>query len=379
MVTFDAIVVGLGTHGSAAAAALSRRGLRVLGLERFGRGEAFGSSSGWTRMIRRAYFEDPIYVPLVRASWDRWRELEGETGLSLLTQTGGLYGGPTGSRPVAGAIRSAEQHGLAHEVIDADEIHRRWPVFEPAPDTVGLVEVQAGSIRIDRAIEAHLLVAERHGSMLEFGRRVVDWRPAGDGGFEVEDANGAVVGAAHLVLTAGPWLGAILPDLHLPLQVERECPCWFSPTVDPASVGADRLPVWVMMDGGAAFYGKPHDPEFGLNVSIHHWGTYVDPDEVDRVVGPEDVARIRSFLRVRMPSANGPLANATVCLYTNTPDERFIIDRHPAADGVAFASACSGHGFKFAPVIGDILADLVTAGTTSWQIDAFRAGRFASN
>ena len=233
MVTFDAIVVGLGTHGSAAAAALSRRGLRVLGLERFGRGDAFGSSSGWTRMIRLAYFEDPIYVPLVRASWDRWRELEGETGVSLLTQTGGLYGGPTGSRPVAGAIRSAEEHGLAHEVIDADEIHRRWPIFEPAPDTVGLVEVQAGSIRIDRAIEAHLLVAERHGAMLEFGRRVVDWRPAGGGGFEVEDANGAVVGAAHLVLTAGPWLGAILPDLHLPLQVEREMPVLVQPDRRP--------------------------------------------------------------------------------------------------------------------------------------------------
>ena len=262
-------------------------------------------------------------------------------------------------------------------MIDADEIHRRWPIFEPAPDTVGLVEVQAGSIRIDRAIEAHLLVAERHGSMLEFGRRVVDWRPAGDGGFEVEDANGAVVGAAHLVLTAGPWLGAILPDLHLPLQVERECPCWFSPTVDPASVGADRLPVWVMMDGGAAFDGKPHDPEFGLNVSIHHWGTYVDPDEVDRVVEPEDVERIRSFLRVRMPSANGPGERNGV-LYTNTPDERFIIDRHPAADGVAFASACSGHGFKFAPVIGDILPT-GNRGHNSWQIDAFRAGRFASN
>jgi sarcosine oxidase len=168
-----------------------------------------------------------------------------------------------------------------------------------------------------------------------------------------------------------------VPDLRLPLQVERECPCWFCPTVDPASVGADRLPIWVMTDQGTAFYGIPHDPELGLKVSIHHWGTYVDPDEVDRVVNPEDVERVRSFLRVRMPSANGPLTNAKVCLYTNTPDEHFIIDRHPAADGVAFVSACSGHGFKFAPLIGDILADLVTTGATAWPIDAFRARRFA--
>jgi sarcosine oxidase len=377
METFDSIVVGLGTHGSAAAAALARRGQRLLGLERFGRGEAHGSSGGWSRMIRLAYFEDPVYVPLARASWDRWRQLETETGSSFLTRTGGLYAGPADSRPVAGAIRSAQEHSLAHEVIDSDEIHRRWPIFEPAPDIFGLLEEQAGSVRIDQANAAHLAVAEQHGARLEFGRRVVDWRPTPGGGFEVETGDGTVVGAEHLVLAAGPWIGEFVRDLRLPLQVERECPCWFTPTVDPASVGADRLPIWVMMDEGTAFYGIPHDPDLGLKVSIHHWGTFVDPDEVDRVVGPADVERIRTFLRARMPTANGPLANATVCLYTNTPDDAFIVDRHPAAAGVAFASACCGHGFKFAPLIGDILADLALNGSTSYVIDRFRAERFA--
>jgi sarcosine oxidase len=377
METFDSIVVGLGTHGSAAAASLARRGQRLLGLERFGRGEAHGSSGGWSRMIRLAYFEDPVYVPLARASWDRWRQLETETGSSFLTRTGGLYAGPADSRPVAGAIRSAQEHSLAHEVIDSDEIHRRWPIFEPAPDIFGLLEEQAGSVRIDQANAAHLAVAEQHGARLEFGRRVVDWRPTPGGGFEVETGDGAVVGAEHLVLATGPWIGDFVPDLRLPLQVERECPCWFTPTVDPASVGADRLPIWVMMDEGTAFYGIPHDPDLGLKVSIHHWGTFVDPDEVDRVVGPADVERIRTFLRARMPTANGPLANATVCLYTNTPDDAFIVDRHPAAAGVAFASACCGHGFKFAPLIGDILADLALNGSTSYVIDRFRAERFA--
>lgn len=377
METFDAIVVGLGAHGSAAAAALARRGQRVLGLERFGRGEAFGSSGGWSRMIRLVYFEDPVYVPLAGASWVRWRELEAETGASFMAQTGGLYAGPIDSRPVSGAIRSAREHGLAHEVVDADEIHRRWPIFEPAADTVGLVEEQAGSVRIDHANAAHQLVAERHGARLEFGRRVVDWRPSAGGGFEVELAEGTVIGAEHLVLTAGPWLGDLVPDLRLPLQVERECPCWFSPTVEPSSIGADRLPVWVMSHEGTTFYGIRHDPALGLKVSIHHWGTFVDPDEVDRVVGPGDVERIRAFMRVRMPAANGPLATSAVCLYTNTPDEAFVIDRHPAASGVAFASACSGHGFKFAPLVGDILADLVTDGATTWPIGTFRADRFA--
>ena len=299
MESFDAIVVGLGAHGSAAVASLARRGQRVLGLERFGRGEAFGSSGGWSRMIRLVYFEDPSYVPLARASWDRWRDLEREADTGILTQTGGLYAGPADSRPVAGAIRSAQEHRLAHEVLDADEIHRRWPIFEPAPDTVGLAEEQAGALRIDRANAAHLAVAERHGARLAFGRQVVAWQSTA-GGHE-----------------------------------------------------------------GTVFYGMPHDPDLGLKVSIHHWGTFVGPDEVERVVSPADVERVRSFLRTRMPAANGPLASAMVCFYTNTPDDGFVIDRHPTARGVAFASACSGHGFKFAPLIGDILADLVMGQPTT--------------
>jgi sarcosine oxidase len=377
MRTFDAIVVGLGAHGSAAAAALGRRGLTVLGLERFGRGEEMGSSGGRSRMIRLANFEDPAYVPLALASWDRWRALEAESGSDILTVTGGLYAGPTDSPPVAGSIRSAKTHGLEHEVIDADEIHRRWPIFELDPGTIGLLEQKAGTLRADRAIAAHLGVAERRGATLEFGRQVVDWRPASGGGFEVETADGHVVGAAHLVLTAGAWVGSLVPDLQLPLQVERESVCWFTPNVDPASIGADRMPMWVVASGGQAYYGFRHDPELGLKISIHHWGVYVDPDEVDRVVGPADVERVRAFARRHMPAANGPVAGTKVCLYTNTPDEAFVIDRHPAAAGVAFASACAGHGFKYAPLVGEILADLVLSGSTSWPIGSFRADRFS--
>lgn len=376
METFDAIVVGLGVHGSAAAAALAGRGQRVLGLDRFGRGESMGSSGGWSRMIRLVYFEGARYVPLARASWDRWLALEEQAGVSLLRRTGGMYAGPAGSRPVVGSIASARAYAIAHEVIDAAEIHRRWPILEPPEDTLAIVEEQAGAMRIDRAVDALRGRAEAGGATLRFGRRLVDWRPAAGGGFEVELADGEVVGAEHLVLTTGPWTAEFVPDVDLPLSVEREVPMWFSPTVDPASVGADRLPVWVMADGGTTFYGIPHDPDLGLKVSIHHWGEPADPDAVDRVVRPSDVERIRTFVRRRMPAADGPLANAEVCLYTNTPDEAFVIDRHPAAPGVAFATACSGHGFKFAPVVGEILADLVLDGATSWPIEPFRADRF---
>jgi len=375
MNTFDAIVVGLGSHGSAAAATLARRGQRVLGIERYGRGETMGSSSGWSRFIRIAHFEHPWLAPLATASWDRWLGLEREVGSPLLTRTGGLYGGPPASTIVAGARESADDHHVAHEVLDAAEIHGRWPILEPAEDTVAVLEEQAGTIRIDRAIEAHLRVAERGGARLDFGRRLVDWRPAAGGGFEVETADGRVDGAAHLVITTGPWIGEFVPDLRLPLTVEREVPMWFRPTVEPSSVGADRLPVWVLRDADTFFYGVPYDTELGLKVSIHHWGTFVDPDTVDREVGEAEVDRVRAFMRRRMPAANGKLVAAKVCLYTNTPDETFVIDRHPAAPGVAYASACSGHGFKFAPVIGEILADLVTTGSTTWPIDRFQASR----
>jgi sarcosine oxidase len=153
---------------------------------------------------------------------------------------------------------------------------------------------------------------------------------------------------------------------------------WFEPRVAPASIGADRLPVWVLGDGGTTFYGIPHDPDLGLKVSIHHWGTLVAPDEVEREVGQAEVERVRAFLRRRMPDVDGEPTRTKVCLYTNTPDATFVIDRHPAAPGIAFASACSGHGFKFAPVVGEILADLAVEGATSWPIEPFRAGRFAT-
>src|SRR4051812_18167393 len=260
MDTFDSIVVGLGAHGSAAAAALARRGRRVLGLERFGRGEGRGSSGGWTRMIRLSHFEHPWLVPMAAAAWDAWRALEIETDQSILTETGGLYAGPPDSAIVAGATKGVVAHGLAHELLDAHEIRARWPILEPADDVVGVLESKAGALRADRGNAGHLMVAERRAAELRYGARVVDWRPASRGGFEVETADGIVAGAEHLVLTTGPWIAELVPALRLPLAVEREVPMWFQPTVDPASVAADRLPVWVLRDGETTFYGIPHDP-----------------------------------------------------------------------------------------------------------------------
>jgi sarcosine oxidase len=329
-------------------------------------------------MIRLAHFEHPWLAPLSVEAWDRWRTLEAETGASILAETGGLYGGPAGSVVVEGSRVSSSGHGLGHEILDAAEIRARWPIFEFGDDTVAVFEAKAGMLRADLAIAAHLAVAEARGAELRFGRRLVDWRPAAGGGFEVETADG-MVGASHLILTTGPWIGEFVPDLRLPLVVEREAVAWFEPPGDVDTLGLDALPIWVIATAThGTMYGVRYESEMGLKISRHHQGVFVDPDEVDRTFGPADEARIRPFIRKHMPGADGPIRSTHVCLYTNTPDETFVIDRHPAADGIAFASACSGHGFKFAPVIGEILAALAVDGATAWDIAPFRHDRFRS-
>ena len=377
METFDAIVVGLGAHGSAAAAELSRRGLRVLGIDRFGRGETMGSSGGRSRMIRIAHYEAPAYTALARASWRRWRRLEAETDRAILTPAPGLYAGPADSGVVAGSLAAARSGAVDHEILDADAIRARWPVFTPADDTVAVVDLDAGIIHADRAIEAHRVVAERHGATLRFGAPVGGWRPVTGGGFEVRTGEGSA-GAERLVLTAGPWTSGLVAEVGLDLVVERQPVLWLEPGAGraPEEVGLDGLPLWLWSTDRGTFYGFPWDDELGLKVALHHGGATVDPDLVDRTASAADEAVVRSFVRSRMPAMDGPVRASTVCLYTNTPDDEFVVDRHPAAAGVAFASACSGHGFKFAPVIGEMLADLVLDGSTSWPIEAFRAARF---
>jgi len=243
----------------------------------------------------------------------------------------------------------------------------------------GLYDPGAGMIRPDRAIEAQLRLAEEAGAELRFSERAIDWRPGPGGvagGIEV-DVDTGIVRADHLVIAAGAWTGRFVQDLVLPLEVERLPVLWFEPTIDPTELRSGRLPVWLIdtPDDGT-FYGFPYDREVGLKVSRHHSGEPCDPDSVDRSIRPADVERVRAFSRRNMPAADGPLRTSTVCLYTNTPDFHFVIDVHPTIPGVAFASACSGHGFKFAPVVGEILADLALTGSTAHPIDQFRASRF---
>jgi len=367
--TFDVIVVGLGAMGSAAAYHLARQGRRVLGLDRFSPPHALGSSHGQTRIIREAYFEDPRYVPLVQRAYELWTALEREAERRLLLETGGLMIGRPDSTVVRGARRSAETHGLRHELLAAAEVRRRFPALRPDDDMVAVWEPRAGILIPEACVAAHLAMARRHGATLRVNEPVLRWEPDG-GGVRVASAQG-VYAAGQLVLSAGSWLTSLLPDLALPLTVERQPLYWFEACRNAASFTPERLPIHLWEHAPQRYlYGFP-DLGDGVKVARHHEGRLTDPDAVDREVHAEEVEAMRGLVRRYVPDADGPLRSAAVCLYTNTPDDHFLIDRHPAHEQVVVASPCSGHGFKFASAIGEALAELLSEGRTRLDLSLF--------
>lgn len=370
---FDVAVVGLGGFGSAAAAALARRGLRVVGFDRHPPGHDRGASHGGTRIIRSAYFEGATYVPLVRAAETLWRSLEAETGAPLLRTAGGVWIGPPDSDLVAGACRSAQAHGIAHEVIDATKLHRRWPVFEPPPGDLAVVEPGAGVLEPEAGVRAHLAVARRHGADLRHDEPVTEWTAT-----QVRSARGTYA-VAGIVLAAGAWAPQLLSGLGLPLRVERRVQHWFAPATSAREWSAAPVWIWERADG-CSLYGFPAID--GLcKVGIHDAvgpAPAVDPDTLDRTVAPSEVDAVRDLVRPLLPSlASGRHVRSAACTYTLTPDEHFVVGLHPAYDAVAVACGFSGHGYKFTPVIGEVLADLVLHGRTDHDIEAFDPRRTA--
>jgi sarcosine oxidase len=378
---FDVIVLGLGAMGSAAAAHLAARGQRVLGLEQFTSPHDQGSSHGRSRVIRQAYFEDPAYVPLLQRTYELWRELERESSRQLLTITGGLMLGAPDSTVVRGSHRSAKEHGLPHELFDAKEVKRRFPQFQPEPDTIALFEKNAGALRPEESVHAHLEIASRRGATLQMNERVELWSEDG-AGVRVKTNRGEY-SAGQLVITAGPWVSELLGDLSLPFRVERQIQLWLEPTGSFDLFKPGKFPVWIWeTKSGAHPYGLPalDGNNDGVKVSVHHGGVnqFCSAQTVERNISSEEIAMARNEVAKRVPALNGRCLRAVTCLYTNLPDEHFLIDRHPQHPSVLIVSPCSGHGFKFCPVIGEIAAELVERNTTRHQIELFRISRFSS-
>ncbi|MDP8904547.1 MAG: N-methyl-L-tryptophan oxidase [Chloroflexota bacterium] len=375
---YDAIVVGLGAMGSATAHELARRGMRVLGLEAFTPAHQLGSSGGRSRIIRLAYFEHPDYVPMLRAAWDGWHELERRTGERLLLETGGLYAGPRGSAVLEGSLESARRHDLPHELLDGDAVGRRFPALRLDPGMAALHEPLAGLLFPERCIETHLRLARQDGGELHFEERVMRCDGGDGGGAVTVVTDRGEYSGSRLVLAAGAWLPHLVPELELPLVVERNVLFWFEPQASPELLAPDRLPVYIIeLDRDHAFYGFPVLPDQGAKVARHHGGRRTDPGQVDRDVHPADEDPVRDFCARYVPAANGRRLDARVCMYTNTPDFNFVIDTHPDDPRVIICSPCSGHGFKFSNVIGRICADLALDGGTEFEIGFLSLRRFA--
>jgi sarcosine oxidase len=366
----DVLIAGLGAMGSAAAFHLARQGQRVLGLDRFAPPHTFGSSHGQTRIIREAYFEHPAYVPLVQRAYTLWAELAAATQMDLFRQTGGLMIGAADSAVFSGAKQSAELHRLPHEVLSAADVRRQFPALQP-PDALRAVwEPRAGILFPERCISAHLAMARQHGASLRTDEPVLRWQPDG-AGVRVETARQTYL-ADRLVLTAGAWVQSLLPDLELPLQVERQVLFWFEPAAAPERFHPKQCPIHLwQVEGGRCFYGFP-DLGDGVKLAGHHEGEHTSPDQVRREVDPAEVEAMRELARRYLPDAAGRLRSSCVCLYTNTPDAHFWIDHHPEHSQVLIASPCSGHGFKFSSAVGEVISELVGGKAGAHDLSLFR-------
>ena len=376
---YDVIVAGLGGMGSPTAYELAARGKKVLGLERHAHGHDRGSSHGGSRLIRQAYFEDPAYVPLVLRAYELWERLEAASGRDLMTLCGGLMLGRPGSKVLEGSLRSAREYDLPCETLGAEEVRRRFPALAPNRGTVALYEASAGFIDPGAAIDAQLEVAVDLGADLRFEEPVLSWEAADSGeGVRVETPE-AVYEAERLVLAPGAWASSLLAEIGLPLEPERRVICWFEPEGDTGPFLPGNFPVfiWEPEDGNTFTCFPLVEGERGVKtVFFRAGGVPCDPDTLDRRVREDEIEFARRYVDEYVPALSGRCLATDVCMYTNTPDEHFVIDLHPNYPQVSFASPCSGHGYKFATVVAEILADLATEGATRHPIGMFSSRRF---
>ncbi len=371
---YDAIVIGLGGMGSATLYQLAQRGKRVLGIEQFGIAHDKGSSHGVTRIIRLAYHEHPSYVPLMRRAYELWRDLEAAADEQILHITGSLDAGPSDSSNFAGSVLSCEEHDLPHEVLTSAELTRRFPGYRLPSETMAVFQGEGGFLLPERCIALFVENARAMGADVRTGERTLDWQPTANG-VRVRTERGEYE-AETLVISAGAWASKLVPGLGAAAVPERQALAWIE-TVRPEYFTPDNFPVFNLTVDEGKFYGFPEFgiPGFKLG-KYHHLEENVDPDAIDREPNAQDEAVLRDFTEKYFPDAAGATSSMKVCMFTNSPDEHFIIDRLPDSPQVVVAAGFSGHGFKFSSVVGEVLADLAIDGATSHDIGMFRLARF---
>jgi sarcosine oxidase len=359
--------------GSAASYYLARRGKRVLGLERFGIPHSMGSSHGHTRIIRLAYYEHPSYVLLLKRAYELWREIQEKADERLLHITGSVDSGPEDSWVFKGSWESCRLHDLSHEVLTGSELHRRYPGYRLPDDHLALVQPEGGFLTPEKCIVSYVTAAQAHGAEIHARERVLEWEPL-EGGVRVRTDRGAYE-ADKLVVTAGAWDGELVDVLDGLAVPERQVLAWLQPT-RPERFRPENFPVFNLLVDEGRFYGFPVHGVPGFKFGkYHHLEEVVDPETLDRETHDYDEQLLRDFAERYFPEGCGPTMDLQTCMFTNTPDNHFVIDVHPDYEQVSFASPCSGHGYKFASVIGEIMADLADTGITRHDIGLFRLDR----
>jgi sarcosine oxidase len=376
--SYDVIVVGAGAAGSAAAYHTAKSGYKTLLLEQFEIDHGRGSSHGASRIIRYAY-DHPVYIELAKAAYPAWHELEQAAGETLLVPTGGVDFSRRGEPMFEGMLRSLNEMGIPHEILNATEAMHRFPQFQLDDGMLMLYQEDAGVLKASRCVLAHVRLARQLGATVLDHTLVLHLAAQGET-VRVETPGGTFRGA-KLILTAGAWTRKLLNllDMDLPLTPVKCQENYFEADI-PADYEPGRFPVFIAHvpdEFGYMPYGLPSLHGSGLKVALHGGPTF-DPEQPERPTDEHIVEKVRVFMQKYLPGANGRLVSSRVCLYTMTPDEHFVIDFHPEYPNVVIASCCSGHGFKFSPVLGEILADLALTGQTRHDISLFRASRFAT-
>jgi sarcosine oxidase len=374
---YDVIVIGLGGMGSAAAYHLAARGQRVLGLEKFTPAHDKGSSHGGSRIIRQSYFEDPAYVPLLLRAYELWEQLADDAQREVYRITGGLFIGPPECVTVAGSLRASQEWDLPHEVLEASEIRSRFAKFTPNQGDIALYEDKAGFARPEMTVQAHIDLAERAGATLSFGEEVRQWDETA-GGVNVTTSRGSYT-AGQLVICPGAWAPQLLADFGIPITIERQVLYW----LDPVGGTAPFVDHPIFIDenaSGRQIYGFPaiDGPSGGVKVAFFRKGVVCTPETIDRTVHFAEIREMRERVAELLPALDGPCLDSATCMYSNTPDQHFVIARHSDSANVTVACGFSGHGFKFVPVVGEILADLATTGSTSHPIALFDPRRLVT-
>ncbi len=371
---YDVVVVGLGAMGSAALYALAQRGRKVIGIDRFEPGHHLGSSFGESRIIRMAYYEDPVYVPLLRLAYEAWGRLESRTGANIMTITGILEAGIKGSALVEGSLRSALEHNIDHEVLLPGQVNKRFPAFSLPPDWHCVFQPDAGILQPEKAINLFVKSANELGATVASGTRVAGVLPVGEH-VEVHLDSGETIEAGSAVLAVGPWIQDLVPELGSKMRLTRQPLMWFEPQ-DKQLVRPPTMPVFFFHTPDDLIYGFPDFRGSGVKVGSHlSCGELTTADATRADVSDEEKAHLTRMMARFLPAAAGRVLQTHVCIYTRSTDEHFVLGLHPGASQIVLASPCSGHGFKFASIFGEILADLALTRATDKPIDFFRPNR----